>query len=250
MYGLNDAPRKWFMKVVSVLSQLGFMQSVIHPALFCFKRGADLSGLLIVHVDDFLHAGDADFVLRVLPQLRKMFDVSTTGHSAFRYTGLNIKSFSDYVEIDQAHYIDALNCVPLPNSRKTNKCDLLTSSEKTEYRAAVGSLNWVSQQSLPDIMFEVLELSMRLKQPTVEDLIRANKCIKKVKLSDVHLIFRKLDLQNMALVSWSDAGFANLADRVSSGAGYVIFLVDKTGSCCPLVWRSNKVKRVLLLQRH
>ena len=49
----------------------------------------------------------------------------------------------------------------------------------------------------------------------------------------------------MALVSWSDGAFANLPDRVSSGSGYIILLVDESGACCPLVWRSNKIKRVV-----
>ena len=245
LYGLNDAPRRWFMKVVSVLSELGFIQSKIHPALFFVSVEDQLSGLLIVHVDDFLHAGDTKFVSTCLKSLRDKFTVGTTGQSCFRYTGVNVNVLDEAIQIDQLHYSNSLAPVSLPARRSSNKNDLLSASENKAYRAAVGSLNWICQQTRPDVSFDVLEFSLKLKSAAVEDLLRVNKCIKKVKLADVHLLFRKLDLKSARLVSWSDAAFANLSDKVSSGSGYVIMLVDGRNACCPLVWRSNKIKRVV-----
>ena len=40
----------------------------------------------------------------------------------------------------------------------------------------------------------------------------------------------------------SDASYANLADGGSQG-GHLVFLCDSNGSCCPLAWKSVKVRR-------
>ena len=178
LYGLNDAPRRWFLKVVSVLCDLGLAQSKIHPALFLYKIHSGLSGILIVHVDDFLHAGDRNFSESVVQPLRNKFTVGITGQSSFRYTGLNVTTFSDAIQIDQFHYTSSLETVSLPASRKSEKLCLLTPCENKLYRAAVGSLNWLSQQTRPDISYDVLEFSMKLREATVEDVLKVNKCLK------------------------------------------------------------------------
>ena len=45
----------------------------------------------------------------------------------------------------------------------------------TLYRVVIVQLNWLSTSTRPDISFDVLELSMAIKHPLIEDLIRANK---------------------------------------------------------------------------
>ena len=47
---------------------------------------------------------------------------------------------------------------------------LLTEAERTQYRSAVGQLNWVAGISRPDINFSVCEASTKLKYATVADV--------------------------------------------------------------------------------
>ena len=54
-----------------------------------------------------------------------------------------------------------------------------------------------------------------------------------------------MNSDQMKILVWSDAAFANLSDKVSSGGGYVIFLVDSSLNCAPLCWKTNKIKRVV-----
>lgn len=42
-----------------------------------------------------------------------------------------------------------------------------------------------------------------------------------------------------------DASHANLPDGFSSAEGYIIFLTDNAGRCCPLAWGSKKIRRVV-----
>ena len=225
--------------------ELGFTQSGKNMAVFVRYKDDELIGLVVIHVDDFLHAGDDYFRKVVIPELRGKFEISTTGESNFRYTGININSNTQGIEIDQDHYIsESVKSIPLESINKSKSKLQVGAEEHSLFRAAVGSVNWAAQQTRPDISFEVLEMSMKLRNPTFEDLQRVNKCVKKLKFQEAHVMFRKIQSKPM-IVSWSDAAFANLQDQVSSGCGYVIFLADEMGNCCPLVWQSNKVKRVV-----
>ena len=43
----------------------------------------------------------------------------------------------------------------------------------------------------------------------------------------------------------SDSAWADLQDSVSSGGGHVIFSVNPEGFTCPILWKSNKIKRLI-----
>ena len=61
-----------------------------------------------------------------------------------------------------------------------------------------------------------------------------NRIIKHLRATkDVCLQFPKLDLESLQLSFYSDASFNNKDDH-SSQLGYVILLMDGTGSCCVL----------------
>ena len=123
----------------------------------------------------------------------------------------------------------------------------LNSEERRQYRALVGSINWAAQQTRPDLVFDVMELSIKFKDPLVADLLRANKCIKRLRMDDVAVKFGCVSdkLEDLCIMTWSDAAFANLVDKVSSGGGHVVFLADTNKRCCPLAWTANKVRRVV-----
>ena len=78
----------------------------------------------------------------------------------------------------------------------------------------------------------------------MSDLIQANKVIKKVKTEKSFMKFSELDLNSVSIMSFSDASYNNLKNGGSQG-GYIIFLVDKYNHCCPLEWKSNRLKRVV-----
>ena len=87
-----------------------------------------------------------------------------------------------------------------------------------------GQLNWLFTQTRPDICHEVLELSSLLKHPFIDDILRANKCVKKVKMEECCIRFPYLDdVNNLNLITFSDASHANLSDGYSSAVGYIIF---------------------------
>ena len=123
------------------------------------------------------------------------------------------------------------------------RSDKLADDEKKEYRALVGQLNWIATQTRPDILFEVCLLSSVFDTATVEDLLHANKFVRKVKSSQVTVKFPKLQSEEISVECFSDASFGSLNNGVSQG-GYVVFLSDGDGNKCPISRHSKRVRRV------
>ena len=54
-----------------------------------------------------------------------------------------------------------------------------------ELRSLVGQLSWISYETRSGISIDVCQLSVDLKNAKVSDVMKANKCIKKLKNDDL-----------------------------------------------------------------
>ena len=124
----------------------------------------------------------------------------------------------------------------------------LTEQEKTLLRQMVGSLNWVVRATRPDLSYDLIDLSTRFNNGTVEDLKRARKCLGNLKQNRADIkIPNLIKLSSTDIFCFTDAAMGNLNNKVDSCGGYVIFLVNKNnGLCAPIEWKANKVQRVVL----
>ena len=57
VYGLRNAPRAWWKRVVRDLTETGWFQHRLDQCTLMFMNGTELVGLIGVYVDDFLVAG-------------------------------------------------------------------------------------------------------------------------------------------------------------------------------------------------
>ena len=243
VYGLTDASRTWYFRVKEELLSNGCQQSTIDPAFFYWYYDNKLSGVFMIHVDDFIWAGIPQFESSIINQLRLTFEIGKQFHDDFKYIGLNIKQEGNCIIMDQYDYIDELKPVSVARGDKTAP---LHKDEINQLRSVIGQINWVSSQTRPDLSFDHLDLSVSIKHPTVHDLQRASKMITKLKTSECHIKFSPLtDMNNVRFGVYSDASYGNLSDGFSSAAGYIIFLYDVKRNCCPLTWKSKKIQRVV-----
>ena len=61
IYGLNDASRQWYMRVLEVLIESGMQMSTLDEALFYWTSDSVLQGLIAIHVDDFFSVEQSCF---------------------------------------------------------------------------------------------------------------------------------------------------------------------------------------------
>jgi hypothetical protein len=246
LYGLSDASRKFYQSVTEEMLKLGCRQSILDPSLFYLQsHDGVLMGVMVSHIDDFLHAGNDLFDKTVMEPLRARFLSGKVVQKDFSYVGFWISQSVEGIVLNQDHYVNSIRVEQIAVSRSTEKQAALNSKELTAYRALVGSINWCVNGSRPDLAYELIDLSTKFRNAKVEDWLRARKVMRMLQEVSCIVFFPDIgDLSKSMLVVFTDAGFANLPDKVSSTAGYVVFLVG-VDKACPLVWKSNKIKRIV-----
>ena len=76
LYGLNDASRGWYLKVVKELEDLGCEVMQLDKSIFVLRdQNNTLQGVLAVHIDDFIYGGSNYFYKKVVKGLKKTFKV-------------------------------------------------------------------------------------------------------------------------------------------------------------------------------
>ena len=247
VYGLKDASRQWYLTLKEEILKAGGKVSTHEPGLFfCHNKEGNMSGLMPCHVDDLLWSGTSMFKKELVNRLHKKFVVGDSSSRAFEYVGIEMEQEWDTksIMVSQDAYIDSIQYINISDTRLSDREARLTPEEVTSLREAIGQLNWLSCVTRPDISFDVSVLSSNVKEATISDLLQANKVIKRVKNERSFIKFSELDLDSLHIVSFSDASYNNLKNGGSQG-GYIIFLVDQYNNCCPVEWKSNRLKRVV-----
>jgi hypothetical protein len=246
IYGLSDASRQFFLSVSEEMIKLGCVQCKLEPSLF-YKISSDgkLIGVMVCHIDDFLHGGTDVFDSQVMLPLRKRFQTSKVVDTDFSYLGYQIQQVDGGIWLDQDHYAMSVEVPHIPVTRSSEKKAALTSQELSLYRALVGSINWIVCGSRPDAYFDLIELSTKFRCALIEDWLRARKVIRRLQEDHCGVFFPDIgQLDKVRLCVFTDAAYGNLCDGVSSTAGYVVFAIG-TDKACPISWKSNKIKRVV-----
>ena len=113
MYGLNDAARNWYPRVVEELIRIGSKQSNFDKAIFYYSHQNLLCGIFQIHVDDFIHAGNEIFRTNFIKHIQSVFKISKTEEQNFKYIGLNITHQYIDIIVDQSTFLDDLECIPI-----------------------------------------------------------------------------------------------------------------------------------------
>ena len=242
-YGLCDASRQWYFGVKEELCKLGCKQSQMDKAMFRWYNQGHLEGLFIMHVDDFLYSRTENFKKTIINQIQEKFKVGKHMEGNFKYVGFDIIQTEEGIISEQNNYINSVQPIPTSPKHKSEKYAELNQEEISELRAVIGQLSWVATSTRPDISFDVLELSMAIKHPLVEHIIKANKLIQMLKSYPCRILFPVLgDVQSIQIYVYFDASWGNLSDG-SSAEGYIILLSTQNEKYSPMSRSSNKIHR-------
>ena len=92
---------------------------------------------------------------------------------------------------------------------------------------------------------QTCDLHVLFKNATMDELLRLNKLINRVKVSSFEILFPQMSsISSCHIEGYADASFANLQGGKSQG-GFIIFLVDTNGKRCPILWQSRAIRRVV-----
>ena len=82
-----DAPRNYYKRVKhELINELGEQVSKFDKAYFlCHHEDGTVSGIIALHVDDFIYCVANEWLLNVVEPLKKVFKISKTANRCFRY---------------------------------------------------------------------------------------------------------------------------------------------------------------------
>ena len=109
--------------------------------------------------------------------------------------------------------------------RAQDKQSTLTAEEQTEYRQLIGQINWAVQGTRPDMAFELIDLSTKLKEGTISNLSTTIKAVNRLKDIRSMISFPALsrNIDDWKIVVFTDASLCNINNGTGSTAGHIIW---------------------------
>ena len=108
-----------------------------------------------------------------------------------------------------------LKLIPLENRHPE---DEISTEEISEIRKVIGQLNWLATQTRPDLSYDISDLSSALKQKNVDCIKQVNRTVKMAKREKSQINIPDLgNLDNLRLIGYTDASFANLKGTLKVG---------------------------------
>ena len=260
LYGLKDGQVTWHEHIKDGLLKQGFKQSNVDPCLF--TKGVVL---LVLYIDDAaFFSPDPKAIDQEVALLQKSFDLTDDG-PLLDYLGARFIRHEDgRVELQQQKSIDnCLNHLGLGLSQENVKMhdtpaeankilhadsDGPTRKQDWNYRAVIGSLNYLQAMSRPDLSYAVHQCARFCNDPKLSHEVAVKRICRYLRATrDKGLFFRPNVREGFKC--YVDADWAGNWNKnrpndpagALSRTGYVIMYAG-----CPLVWGSKMQSLVAL----
>ena len=178
VYGLNDISRTLYLRARNELIIIGACVSKYDEAIFYCHYKNTLQGVVSSHVGDFFWGLSQLFKNQVICAVLKKLQISHQERATFTYLGLQLKQLPNAIRVQQSSYVSDIS--PIIFQKGKNNFDKLTDDESHQLRTLTGQLNWVANQTRPDVAFDARQASIAATNGTVNHLQAANKALKKL----------------------------------------------------------------------
>jgi len=229
VHGQANAPRRWFLYVVQVLTGKHWEHHSLDPCYFLQRRDSKVVALLGLHVDD-ISACCLDGYDWLLEEVKASFVWGSEWEKDdFIFVGRRIQRQPDGgFALDQTHYVADMSNIMKTKTDKYPEERLIAHPELvTEFRSGIGSLQWLAGTTRGDLSAYVSLLHKKHDELKVADLIQVNQVLRYVKATTTaHFQVFPISLESCMFVAYGDSGFANAPQNKSQG-GFVVLLTDK-----------------------
>jgi hypothetical protein len=242
LYGLRQSAAIWYKTLKAALLQLGFSLSNYDPTLF-YKLNGDKKKLLCAlswHVDDGIGiANNKETLERMKKDIASKFAIKVLGDPRF-LLGIKIDRnwTSHTIRISQPAFIETVAKrfnIQMPTKPVTSPMDPNAILKRNEtaidpsmidvpYASAIGSLNYISVATRPDISYSVNRLAQFVSSPTIEHWTAVQRIFKyllSTKNYGITFGHQKTIDSELDLIGYSDADFAGDVQDRRSTTGWI-----------------------------
>jgi len=256
LYGCRQAARNWFAHLTKGLLAHGFKQSIHEPCLYLRH-----DCIMIIYTDDCLiFSKNSSTIDTLIRSLNDSYQLEDQG-SVSDYLGIRIikDPTTRQITMTQPGLIDSilqdLHLTPGSHTKDTPAMGILhpdcsghPREDKWNYRSVIGKLNYLAQNTRPDLSFAVHQCARYSTNPTALHEFAVKRIGRYLLLTrDKGLIMSPR--QDFRLDMFVDADFAGLWHRdyaelkecALSRTGFII-----TYCGCPIHWASKLQNEIAL----
>ncbi|KAI0995052.1 hypothetical protein K3495_g13129 [Podosphaera aphanis] len=231
LYGLKQVAALWYDDVRSTLAQLGLL---LTTSDICLYTNGVKDLFVLMHVADFQvvspHQSKID---RQMSALHRKYNLKTASTDLF--LGIEISHPSTVtLKLSQGQYARTLlsrhslsDCkianTPMERMMESNNEKCLP-HEKIEYNSSIGGLQYLSNNTRPDIAFAVNHLARFLTNPSKEHLQAARQVLRYIAKDPDHGITFTRSNHRPILKAYTDADFAADTSTSRSTSGMLVRL--------------------------
>ena len=223
------------------LKEIGFEQSLVDPCLLRLIISDELAGVVVMYVDDIMFAGCKVTSNEVVSALDAVFPVKNLGEVKWfmgshyqrdRADGMITVSQTRFVESMLSKFDQLVETHGTSSLPACTSIDLRSVGDEDEdaknkpFRAVVGSLMWVSNQTRPDISNAVRAVARHSHDPKAKHWKAAVKILKYLRgTSSLGLTFRKSEEWLSGEIEvYADANYASAETDRRSVSGAAVML--------------------------
>ncbi|KAD3337311.1 hypothetical protein E3N88_32831 [Mikania micrantha] len=251
LYGLHQAPRKWYETLSSFLLANHFKRGTIDKTLF-FKKSNQHIMLAQIYVYDIIFGSTDESLCKEFESLMKSkFEMSSMGELTF-FLGLQLKQTPTGIFISQSKYVKDIlerfkltDCKALgtPMSKTTSLSPDLEGEDidQHQYRAIIGSLMYLTA-SRPNIMFATCLCARFQANPKASHMLAVKRIFRYLKgAPDLGLCKKSISggcqFLGSRIVSWQ----CKKQSCVSTSTAEAEYIA--ASSCCAqVIWIQNQMK--------
>merc|ERR1712002_1143013 len=177
----------------------------------------------------------------IVAGIKGKFTVSKVEEDNFRFTGLDVKTRNDQIEISMEDYAESIK--EIEEIRKASRDEKLTNAELKEYRKYTGKISWLAQGNRPDLSYSTLNLVKKNNNAAISDLRNVNRIVEKVKNEENKIIYGKIgDREALQVVGIVYASYKS--DEKSIGRMMIVLTNENMTKASPLMWKAKQRDRV------
>ena len=184
--------------------------------------------------------------------LERKYPFGSRKMGSFTFTGIDLhQEPNKNITLSQSTYVRKIKPIPIASSRKEQEESKITEEEKQNLRGLIGSLQFASVNTRPDLASRLSSLQSQINSATVGTLILANRTLHEAKRHhDVTVTVQAIETRQVRFLSFSDASFAS-RKAPTSQAGNIILAthqrIEENVACpiSPISWGSKKIQKVV-----
>eukprot|EP00971_Amphidinium_carterae_P349209 6490899-Amphidinium_carterae.1 len=230
MYGLADAPQSWQYALRWTLVQMGAVMSVMDECFYYWKNNkGNLIAAMTTHVDDCSITGEAETIQWIVKELTTRFGKMAESPLPMTHVGIRYEqTASGGIRLTQKHFLRSIKEIPLDKARSKSPTSPCNPQEITQLRGLIGSLLYLTITRL-DLISDLCTLQSTVNNATVEQLIQANKTLKRaIKDEDRGITFEPL-VPPYRLQVITDASFATRRTSYALQGVILCLMEDRPG---------------------